>query len=195
MNSQGCIDSLKRNLTIRTSPIADFELDVIDIDNIIEQTEIPFVDQSKNAAAWTWVFGLNEDTSFVQNPVYSYQDKGMYNVQLIVFNQFGCVDTLVKVVTILGNDVYPPTVPNAFTPNGDDRNNILYVRGGDFAELEFRVYNEWGNVVFETTDPSMGWDGKKGGNHQPAGVYTYTVKATTIDGRQFKRSGDVTLIR
>ena len=194
-NSQGCIDSLKRNMTIRTSPVADFQLDVADINNIIEKTEVVFVDQSKNAAAWTWVFGLNLDTSFQKNPVYTYEEDGVYAVQLMVINQFGCVDTLVKEVVVLGNNVYPPVLPNAFTPNEDDRNNVFYVRGGPFLEIDFRVYNEWGNVVFETSDPTVGWDGKRGGEYQPAGVYTYTVKAKTVDGAEYKRSGDVTLIR
>ena len=193
--NQGCIDSLKRSITVRSSPIADFELDVPDVSKTKVGDEISFVDQSSSAAAWTWVFGNNLDTAYDQNPVYIYTSPGDYDVDLMVVSQYGCVDTVTKTISILTDAILPPNVPNAFTPNGDSNNDVYYVRGGPFETIDFKIYNEWGNVVFETTDPSIGWDGKKNGDYQPAGIYTFTLKATTINGKSYKKSGDVTLIR
>ena len=193
--NQGCVDSLKRTATVRSSPKADFELDVPNEEEMKIGDEITFVDQSVGALAWTWVFGTNLDTAYTQFPVYVYNDEGNYDVTLSVLSQFGCSDTIVKEITILTNVVLPPNVPNAFTPNGDDNNDVYFVRGGPFETLEFKIYNEWGNLVFETSDPLIGWDGKKDGDYQAEGVYSYTLKATLLDGRIYKKSGDVTLIR
>ena len=105
------------------------------------------------------------------------------------------MDTVSKVIFIIEDQVFAPVVPNGFSPNEDATNDVLYVRGGPFLELDFKVYNEWGNLVFETQDASQGWDGTKNGSYQPLGTYTYTVSATTVDGKSYKRSGDLTLIR
>ena len=63
------------------------------------------------------------------------------------------------------------------------------------AEIVFRVYNEWGEMIFESVDPDIGWDGNKKGVLQPMGVYVYTVKAISEEGKEYSNSGEVTLIR
>jgi gliding motility-associated-like protein len=72
---------------------------------------------------------------------------------------------------------------------------VLHVLGGPFEEVDFKIYNNWGNEIFSTTDPEGGWDGSYKGTQQPVGVYVYTVTGTTIDGKKIKLSGNVTLIR
>jgi gliding motility-associated-like protein len=88
-------------------------------------------------------------------------------------------------------------VPNAFSPNEDGQNDILYVRflTGSFDQLTFRVYDRWGEKVFETSDASIGWDGYLRGEKANVAVYVYTVDATRIDGVQVQKQGNVSLIR
>jgi len=88
-----------------------------------------------------------------------------------------------------------PAVPTAFTPNGDGTNDVLYVRGGPFSQFDFRVFNEWGNQVFQSATQSDGWDGTIKGTKQPEGTFTWTLVGTTVDGKAIKMSGNVTILR
>ncbi|NDC40942.1 MAG: gliding motility-associated C-terminal domain-containing protein [Chitinophagia bacterium] len=86
-------------------------------------------------------------------------------------------------------------VPNAFTPGSNLNSTFhIYLRGA--ANLNhFRIYNRWGNLVFETKDILQGWDGMYNGTPQPFGVYVYDIEAVTNTGKLVQRHGNVTLIR
>jgi len=87
-------------------------------------------------------------------------------------------------------------VPNAFSPNSDGFNEVLYVRlFGLFEEIDFKLFNRWGKLVFQTNDASVGWDGYCNGIKQAMDVYVYQLSAKTIDGQVFALKGDITLIR
>tara|TARA_B100000508_G_scaffold141093_1_gene146532 strand:- start:38340 stop:41909 length:3570 start_codon:yes stop_codon:yes gene_type:complete len=86
-------------------------------------------------------------------------------------------------------------VPNAFTPNGDNENDVLYVRSTIVEELVFRVYNRWGEKVFETDDIDKGWDGTFRGKKLDPDVYDYYLDGYCIDGQSFLIQGNITLIR
>ena len=86
-------------------------------------------------------------------------------------------------------------LPNAFTPNGDGNNDVLYVRGKGIEAMTFSIYNRWGNKVFETTDMAQGWDGTYKGKEQNTGVFVYVIEGTFLNNKTFKESGDVGLIR
>ncbi|MBO9153098.1 gliding motility-associated C-terminal domain-containing protein [Chitinophaga sp. GCM10012297] len=86
-------------------------------------------------------------------------------------------------------------VPNAFTPNNDGTNDILYVYGTTIATLEMRIYNQWGQQVFETKDKGRGWDGTMSGKKQPIGVYNYALRASLQDGTTVQKRGTITIIR
>ena len=153
-----------------------------------------FADQSTNGAiAWSWDFGDSQadSTSFLQNPAHVYNTGGYYNVCLAVADSNGCRDTICKqeIVSL------PPKVPSGFSPNGDGENDIFYVYGGPFHSLDMKIYNNWGELIFESTNQSVGWDGKRSGIDQPIGVYVYIVVGVTEDGIEHKLSGDVTLLR
>ena len=86
-------------------------------------------------------------------------------------------------------------VPNTFTPNGDGRNDQLKVYGNYLATMEFRVFNQWGELIFFTTDINKGWDGTHKGVAQPIGVYTYTLKVVLQDNSIKVKTGSINLIR
>jgi gliding motility-associated-like protein len=90
-----------------------------------------------------------------------------------------------------GNNVF---VPNLFSPNGDGINDIEYVYSTSIAQLEFRIYNQWGQLVFTSKDQRQGWDGTMNGQKQPIGVYVYIVRATMQDGTVITKKGNVTLM-
>ena len=190
---QGCIDTVIKQITIYPSPIAQFNI----ISNEFKvNTPINFVDASVGANSWMWDFGDNFGTSTNQNPSYTYLYPGNYKVTEIVRNEYGCKDSAIQTINVQkAVEIYAPVLPTAFTPNNDGNNDTLYVRGGPFKEILFRVYNEWGQIIFESTDASIGWDGKYNGVPQPIGVYVCTVKAITINNKEYSFSQEVTLIR
>jgi gliding motility-associated-like protein len=96
--------------------------------------------------------------------------------------------------------MFPPSkwgVPTAFSPNGDDDNDVLYVYGSGFKELVFRIYDRYGKLVFETTNPdrSEGWDGTVNGVKQEMEVYTYYLKIIFEDEGVVEDKGNITLLR
>lgn len=86
-------------------------------------------------------------------------------------------------------------VPNAFTPNNDNVNDVLYVRSNIVDWVLFRIYNRWGEKVFESTRLEDGWDGTWKGVDAPAGVYDYSLEVRCLGGRTHSTKGNVTLIR
>ncbi|MFN7845751.1 MAG: PKD domain-containing protein [Bacteroidota bacterium] len=86
-------------------------------------------------------------------------------------------------------------IPNTFTPNADNRNDKLFVRGNYIQQLYFAIYNRWGEKIFETTDKNLGWDGYYQGNLSDPGVFGWYLKATCKRGETVEMKGNVTLIR
>jgi gliding motility-associated-like protein len=114
-------------------------------------------------------------------------------VYVLTVNQNGCVATdtvLVEVIEKCG-DIF---VPSGFTPNGDDTNDMLKVRGNCIKELDFKVFDRWGELVFQTSDQTMGWDGTFKGKPALAGVYVYYISAV-VKGSILNSQGNTTLIR
>ncbi len=106
----------------------------------------------------------------------------------------GCRDTASVMLTVNANenDVF---IPNAFTPNNDGKNDVFKVYGSAIREIDMKIYNQWGNFVFETKDNQLGWNGTQNGKHQPVGVYMYIIKVKLQNEDSFIRKGSVTLIR
>lgn len=117
---------------------------------------------------------------------------------ITVTDQYGCKmqDTVLIILeeTQCGEPyIY---VPNAFTPNGDGHNDLLYVRGEEIIEkIIFRIYNKWGEEIFYTDTINKGWDGTFKRKEAPGGVYDFYLETMCIDGRSYVKKGNITLIR
>ncbi len=188
----GCQDTAMHTITVYPAPVAGFNYSA---DDYIVGNVITFSDFSSGANSWQWDFG-DIITSSIQNPEHIYNNAGNFTVIQVVTNEYNCVDTTTTILVINpGEEIHPPKLPNAFSPNGDGENDIFYPRGGPFTSIDFSVYNNWGEKIFNTTDINGGWDGTKNNVDQPVGTYVWTLDAVTIDGKEYKKSGDVTLIR
>ncbi len=86
-------------------------------------------------------------------------------------------------------------VPNAFTPNGDNENDILYVRGKIIDQIVFRIFDRWGELVFETTERNKGWDGTFRGKKLEPDVFDYYLKASCLNGTETIVKGNVTIMK
>lgn len=93
---------------------------------------------------------------------------------------------------------FPPciiAIPNAFSPNGDGRNDVLYVRGEGFDEFELMVFNRWGEMLFRSINLSHGWDGNYNGRPVPVDAYNYYLRGICVDGQTVEKKGTITLLR
>jgi len=191
-SDEGCVDTVIKQAEAYPVATAGFS---VSADLYQTGSLISFIDASDGAEYWEWDFGDSSAVSTVQNPVHTYNIAGIFTVIQVVNNQYGCSDTSTTQISISDDGILPPKAPTGFTPNGDGVNDVFYIKGGPFNTIDFKVYNKWGELIFETTDPDTGWDGMRDGKEQPVGVYVYTVEAETVDGKEYKKSGDVTLIR
>jgi len=158
-------------------------------------TPTVFHNNSMNATHYTWYFGDNDSTNTVNaDPVtHQYLYTGTFNACLVAYNQYECADTTCQDVQSLINPLLD--VPNAFTPGRFGENSIIHVKGFGIIAMTWKIYNRYGQQVFQSSTPTDGWDGTFNGSPQPIGVYGYTLEATFDDGTKTTRKGDITLIR
>lgn len=189
-SAAGCIDSVEKKLTIAKGPQANFTSNA-ELANV--KQVVQFTDRSVDGTAWLWNFGdaSADSTSTLQHPNHNYLITGHFNVCLFVTDKNGCMDTICKTEIIS----LPIGVPNAFSPNGDGQNDLFMIYGGPFKEVQLKIYNNWGELIFQSDKQSMGWDGRVKGVDQPPGVYLYTIYCISEDDQEHKLSGDVTLLR
>ncbi len=202
-NSLGCVyDTVVSNALLSLpSPEADFSATptIVEVDNPL----VSFTDQSSGEiSSWNWTFYVppSEETSAEQNPQFSFpNDVGSaYVVELIVSNSNGCADTIVGSITVIEN--YTLFVPNSFSPDGNEYNNLFEVSGYGIDPYTFllQIYNRWGELIFVSKDPEKGWDGSYGNTLEmaPIGTYTYNLNYKLKNQDQPKSiSGHVNLIR
>ena len=147
---------------------------------------------------WSYQWSPPEGLSCLDcsSPLANPGEEGIYTVK-VTDRRNGCVNTIdVRVGEVATCGANLVEVPNAFSPNGDGNNDVLFLFTPLPSISKFEVFNRWGSRLFATTDKSMGWDGRLGGSLQPAGVYAYRVTYfCPALQREVTVVGDVTLIR
>lgn len=152
------------------------------------------------ATNYSWNFGDGQSTP-EQNTLHSYTGAGTYNVTLTVNTANGCSETYSQL--LVKSELAEIFVPNAFTPNGDGENDVLYVRG-DIDELTLSIYDRWGEKVFETNEQALGWDGTHNGKLVDPGVFVYHLTTKCISNSTLQedviidevfQKGNITVIR
>jgi gliding motility-associated-like protein len=188
INPGGCSDSLIKPYTVNLpAPVT-----ALFSGSVVSNGTILFTNNSSNFIKSKWDFGDNSN-SIIENPLHTFPDITNYNVCLTVFNSLNCPDSVCKeLYTGISRIV---AVPSGFTPNDDNHNDVLRVRGGPFAEMEFTIYNEWGNLIFSSTQQDIGWDGRYNGEAQPVGVYEYVLRGKTLEDKKITLYGAVNLTR
>jgi gliding motility-associated-like protein len=145
-----------------------------------------------NQVTYQWVPGYFISCTDCPEPYINTPFSGNYKVRVIE-NNYGCKAEATIEVIVLEPD--PIFVPNIFTPNGDGWNDFVYVFGNDLEQIEFQIYDRWGEKVFETVDQSFGWDGTFKGVDARPGVYTWVLDGLYINGQRIQEAGTVTLYR
>lgn len=121
---------------------------------------------------------------------YTFSDAKIYYARLSVSNNSNsCVDSSqVYTIEVTESNL---VVPQAFSPNGDGKNDEFKVAYKSLVKFNAWIFNRWGNQLFSWSDPSKGWDGKVGGKYVLPGVYFYVIEAVGSEGKKWKKSGDI----
>lgn len=191
-NASGCNSVTNSYFVGNTTLVnAGFTTDVI-TGNV--PLAVHFTDTSYYGYTFSWDFG-NSTTSTAENPVGNFYVAGEYDVLLTVHDSLGCVDTASIKIVVTEEFVY--TIPNVFSPNGDSSNDVFFVGGTGIKDVSCKIFNRWGQFIFEWTGPKGGWDGNTlSGATAPDGVYFYMLEITDKDGKQLDPIQDyVTLVR
>jgi gliding motility-associated-like protein len=192
----GCTTSASfpNAVNILPSPVADFDFSPRILSNF--NKTVNFTENSSGAIIWDWDFG-GEGSSNFRNPSFTFPDTGQYEVRLIVTHPSGCQDTITRLLDVVPEVRY--FLPNAFTPNEDGVNDEFRGNGSIRFMTDFRmtIWSRWGEMLFETEDPSEGWNGRKDnvGRMAPPGVYVVVVNYRGPRGEMFELKGFATLVQ
>ena len=192
----GCTDQIKKDLHINIykNPVADFLFSPTSTD--ILNPIVTFTNTSQDDINWIWSFGDNNYSS-EQNPIHTYSDTGLYQIMLVVESSENCKDTSLNSIIIeKGFRIY---VPNVFTPDRDGVNDMFGPVGtfGAVSDYTMQIYNRWGELIFESDDPSKYWDGTyfKNDKHVPEGNYVYFINIIDDYGEQFSYTGNFIMVK
>ncbi len=172
-----------------TSPIADFQHITQPLFNGLP---ITFQNLSVGAIDYEWVFGDGNASTLV-HPNNTYENPGNYWVTLIATNSIGCKDTITKPIKIL--EEHYLYVPNAFTPDGNRHNNVFSASTVNIKELHVRIFDRWGEVLFESNEVRFIWDGTYNGTMVQDGTYVYKIKYVSNQGIEGNAVGHVVLLK
>lgn len=202
-SANGCTSTMTANdiVCAEDAPIAEFTPSANQLSTL--NTEVLFTNNTIGASNYTWTFGDNSQSSNAISPTHIYPDDeiGTYNVTLIAYSPLGCPDTATSVIQIYEELIF--YVPNTFTPDNDDYNPTfrpIFTSGFDPQDYVLYIYNRWGELIFESRNALVGWDGSYGSNREinmcQDGTYTWKIefKVTRWDERKVA-VGHVNLIR
>ena len=190
-------------IVVNETPTASFTIPD-EYRQVFTGEEVRFVNLSEGADEYIWKFGDGNE-SFEEEPIHAYPDSGIYDITLIAINtETGCTDSMTlssQVRVILGG---ASDVPNAFTPSragpgtassNPIQNDIFLPKVEGVSQFNMKIYNRWGELLFESNDRTEGWDGYYNGVLMPQGVYVYRLELVYENGRRETKIGDITLIR
>lgn len=192
-DNNNCSNSITAQVIVNANPIALFSTDP-NPTSMLNPT-VNFTDLStSNIQSWLWDFsGLGSSNS--QNTSYSFPSSGEYIVTLFISDINGCTDTTNVVVVV--NSEFNIYIPNAFTPDGNSRNDVFIPKSSTNINEEgysFSIYNRWGELMFESSSSEIGWNGTFKGELVSSGVYVWRLSFKNFDNTIYKRVGHVTLI-
>lgn len=192
-----------KTVTVHSVPKVNFEVSPRVV--MLPDERVKCFNLSEFAHDYTWRFGDGKKST-TRDADHLYTEVGVYDITLVAENNKGCIDSLImrEAVEVKGGGFLK--FPNAFIPdingsNGgefdevDYQNKVFHPRFDGVRTYKLLIYNKSGELIFETDDVNIGWDGYKNGKLCDQGVYVWRAKGKYNNGKQFDMYGDVTLIR
>ncbi len=186
-----CQESIDITVYALPGPIAGFNVNPTQAE--LDNAFFTITDLSIGATSWLYYFD-DGNSSTLQNPTHTYTSEGDYTITQYVYDDNGCADSTTMIVSVEG--LFAFYVPNAFSPNGDNRNDYFLPKGvGINTDTWYmRIYDRWGRTVFVSTDINQPWDGEyhlEDINKTPTGVFAYYITFKTNAGLKMEYYGHV----
>lgn len=196
---QGCIDSTTfyNFLIVHPQPISLFKFSPNPV--YMFNPNVSFSNNSSGAVSYIW--NIDQGTpsfSQLENPTTILPDgeTGEYYVSLEVTSEFGCKDTSIQKIVVMPEVII--YAPNTFTPDNDEHNQHwgIHIEGIDVTDFNLLIFNRWGEIIWESNDPSATWDGTYNGRIISQGTYSWIVRAKDLlnDGK-YEFNGFINIIR
>jgi gliding motility-associated-like protein len=180
-SDEGCVGSTtyQNFICVDDYPVANFSVSPSFLTPINNQAT--FINGSIGAETYDWDFG-DGNSSNAENPqhIYYNDEEETYMIQLIAYSELGCPDTAYATIDMREDLVF--YVPNTFTPDGDDFNETflpIFTSGFDPYDFNLLIFNRWGEILFESNNHQVGWDGTYGGKVVKDGTYIWKIEFKT----------------
>ena len=202
-NNTGETDELIREEIIVVHPRAQAAFSVAPSEVSVPSQPIYTVNFSSNATEFEWDFG-DGGSSTEESPEYFYQEAGIFDITLLANNEFNCPDSITEYQAVIATQSGELEFPNAFTPTGESggeydpqsfNNDVFFPIQQGVEEYQLFIYNKWGELLFESTDVRIGWDGTYRGKLVNQDVYVWKANVKFSDGTELTQAGDVTVLR
>ncbi|MNU48413.1 Microbial collagenase precursor [compost metagenome] len=200
ISDSGCVYSatFTNMIVVYGNPTANFNISP-NPTTIFETNVVLNNSSSTDVVNYSWfIQGGTPSTSSLENPNVDLPEGvvGNYNVTLIVTNEHGCVDSVTKIAQVLSDVIL--YAPNTFTPDGDEFNQLwfLHIDGIDIYQFDLKIFNRWGEVIWESHDPKGAWDGTYQGVIVPYGGYTWVLETKElVSDKKYTFNGHINVIR
>ncbi len=177
-DTNNCVNKISATVRVNPKPAAEFSS--VPLQPVENTDEVEFTNQTRGEQQkqWRWYFINNQGyRSDKKNTSYMFQDAGNFPVAMVVTNTWGCSDSIVKIITV--DPDFSVFIPNTFTPNDDGRNELFGPVLHSIKEMEFAVFDRWGQVIFSTRSTDKGWDGTFKGKPCMEGTYAWKLHLKT----------------
>ena len=197
--AEGCSSTLTLTdyVCVDANPIADFEANPDELSTYNWESQME--NQSSGADSYIWDFGDGSANSYTTNPSHEFPNVygGTYQIMLIAITDAGCRDTAYQTIKLREELLY--YVPNTFTPDGDIYNQTfkpIFATGFDPQGYTLLIFNRWGDIVFESHDVEVGWNGLYNGSIAQDGTYTWKIEVKRRTSSEIvEATGHVNILR
>lgn len=188
-----CSNTINFFVEAYPKPVADF--------SYVPEVPVELVEEIMFTAGTASGKNLKFDWFFIKNSgfhssgektSYLFEEEGLYPVALVVKNTWGCSDTVIKVVEV--KEDFNFFVPNAFTPNNDEKNDIFLPVTSGVKTYNLKIFDRWGELIFESSEVTTGWNGTYKTTACKDDAYVWKIELTTLKGEKKKLTGSVSIV-
>lgn len=198
-SAAGCTNSQTYSdyIYIESDPVANFIPSTSEIS--VYSSEVTFINESIGATTYEWHLGSGMGVVYDEEPIVTYPSENPvnYSVTLYALSPLGCIDSMTREIFYKEDVIF--YVPNSFTPDGDEFNQVfqpIFTSGYDAHDFKMLIYNRWGELIYETTDDTVGWDGTYKGKPVQEGTYSWKIEFQKLyTDERVLVTGHVTMIK
>ncbi len=194
ITSEKCVDTIRTSISnaVKVLPTPIAQINYADTSKSLKEALFEFTNTGSQSVSSSRYLINGQEVAQSDILTFQFTDTGHFQVAYIATNSFGCEDT--STVEVFVFDEFQFIVPNIFTPNGDNINDQFKVEACGVYDYEIKIFNRFGEKVFESNSLNINWDGRISGRMTTSGVYFYTIKIRDFRNQILDYQGTITLL-